>query len=47
MLEQFIPLYCVLVGGACAAGLAAIHLSQRLAAQNARTRVLQRAPAED
>ena len=38
MLEQFIPLYCVLVGGAFASGLAAIHMSQRLIAQTARSR---------
>jgi hypothetical protein len=42
MLEQFIPLYCVLVGGAFAAGLAAIHMSQRLVAQSARARTLRR-----
>jgi hypothetical protein len=46
MLEQFIPLYCVLVGGACVAGLAAIHMSQRLIAQSARARAPLRAPAE-
>lgn len=46
MLEQFIPLYCVLVGGAFAAGLAAIHMSQRLIAQSARARVLRHAPTE-
>ena len=46
MLEQFIPLYCVLVGGAVIAGLGAIHMSQRLIAQSARARVLQRAPTE-
>ena len=30
MLEQFIPLYCVLVGGAFAAGVAAIQMTHRL-----------------
>ena len=38
MLEQFIPLYCVLVGGAFAAGVAAIQLSHRLIVQTARSR---------
>ena len=40
MLEQFIPLYCVLVGGAFAAGVAAIQMSHRLMAQTARARAL-------
>ncbi len=38
MLEQFIPLYCVLVGGAFAAGVAAIQMSQRLIVRSARSR---------
>jgi hypothetical protein len=46
VLEQFVPLYCVLVGGAFAAGLGAIHMSQRLIAQSARARVLRRAPTD-
>ena len=33
MLAQFIPLYCVLVGGAFAAGVAAIQMSRRLIVQ--------------
>jgi len=40
MLEQFIPLYCVLVGGAFAAGVAAIQMSHRLIAESARARAL-------
>jgi hypothetical protein len=38
MLAQFIPLYCVLVGGAFAAGVAAIQMSHRLIVQTARAR---------
>jgi hypothetical protein len=38
MLEQFIPLYCVLVGGAFAAGVAAIQMSQKLMVQTARAK---------
>ena len=38
MLEQFIPLYCVLVAGAFAAGVAAIQMSHRLMVQDARVR---------
>jgi len=44
MLAQFIPLYCVLVGGAFAAGVAAIHMSHRLLVQSARIRADQRRP---
>ena len=44
MLEQFIPLYCVLVGGAFAAGIAAIQMSQRLIAQSSRARPARRTP---
>ena len=44
MLEQFIPLYCVLVGGAFAAGVAAIQMSQRLIAQTSRARAIRRIP---
>ncbi len=40
MLQQFLPLYCVLVGGACAAGVAAIQMSRRLVVQTARARAL-------
>ena len=40
MLEQFIPLYCVLVGGAFAAGVGAIQMSHRLMVQTARARAL-------
>ncbi|HEY5409482.1 MAG TPA: hypothetical protein VIJ94_02030 [Caulobacteraceae bacterium] len=47
MLEQFIPLYCALVGGAFAAGLAAITMSQRLIAQPARVRRAPEPPAVD
>ncbi|HEX4095442.1 MAG TPA: hypothetical protein VHX64_01875 [Caulobacteraceae bacterium] len=42
MLEQFIPLYCVLVGGAFAAGVAAIQMSQKLIVQTAKAKVEQR-----
>jgi hypothetical protein len=42
MLEQFIPLYCVLVGGAFAAGVAAIQMSQKLIAQSVRVKVEER-----
>ena len=45
MLEQFIPLYCVLVGGAFAAGVAAIQMSHRLIVQSARARAARRTPA--
>jgi hypothetical protein len=38
MLEQFIPLYCVLFGGSLAAAAAAICLSLRLNAQAVRVR---------
>ncbi len=38
MLDQFIPLYCVLVGGGFAAGVAAIQMSHRLIVQTARAR---------
>ena len=38
MLVQFIPLYCVLVGGGFAAGLAAIMMSQKLLMETARAR---------
>lgn len=44
MLDQFIPLYCVLVGGAFAAGVAAIQLSQRLIGQTYRARAIRRIP---
>ncbi len=44
MIQQFIPLYCVLVGGAVIAGLGAIHMSQRLIAQSVRARAPQRTP---
>ncbi len=42
MLVQFIPLYCVLVGGAFAAGVAAIQMSQRLISQTSRSRAPRR-----
>ncbi len=45
MLEQFIPLYCVLVGGGAAAGLGAIFMSHRLIVQTARVRTPERRPA--
>jgi hypothetical protein len=38
MLEQFIPLYCALVGGAFAAGVGAIYMSHRLIVQAVRSR---------
>ena len=38
MLEQFIPLYCALFGGAFAAGVGAIYLSHRLIVQTVRSR---------
>ncbi len=39
MLEQFIPLYCVLVGGAFAAGVAAIQMTHRLSVRVRTARV--------
>lgn len=47
MLAQFIPLYCVLVGGAFAAGVAAIQMSRRLIVQSARARAVRTAPPAD
>jgi len=47
MIEQFIPLYCVLVGGAFAAGVAAIQMSHRLIVQTARARAVPPAQPTD
>ena len=42
MIAQFIPLYCVLVSGSLAAGVAAVHMSLKLNAQTVRARAVER-----